>query len=103
MSTPRLEDLVPSKAKTWVALVGSVLSFVIPFVLEVSDSLPTPWPALVGALVAVLTALGVYRAPYKPAGTVVAPAEAIPAGTPTDEGVAPVTPNEPDKFKNPWR
>lgn len=50
-------------AKAVVALIGSALSFIIPLLLQVSVALPAPWPALIGALVAVLTALGVYRVP----------------------------------------
>jgi hypothetical protein len=52
--------------KSWVALVGSLLTFVIPTLVSVSTSWPEPWPALISAFVAVLTALGVYHAPYRP-------------------------------------
>lgn len=52
--------------KAWVALVGSLLSFVIPTIVQLSTSWPEPWPAVVSAVVAVLTAIGVYHAPYKP-------------------------------------
>jgi len=55
--------------KSWVALIGSLLTFIIPWVVQVSANLPAPWPALVGAVVALLTAFGVYRAPYQPAPT----------------------------------
>lgn len=52
--------------KAWVALVGSLLTFVVPTLLAASASWPAPWPAVLGAVVAVLTAFGVYRAPYQP-------------------------------------
>ncbi len=52
--------------KSWVALIGSLLTLIVPWVVTATAHLPAPWPALVGAVVAVLTALGVYRAPYRP-------------------------------------
>ena len=52
--------------KSWVALLGSLLTFIIPWVVQYSAFLPAPWPAVIGAVVAVLTAVGVYNAPYKP-------------------------------------
>ena len=110
MTQYQLETLVPSKAKAWVALIGSVLSLIIPYVLAISESLPEPWPAVIGVAVAVLTALGVYRAPYKPTDTVLAPKEAVPPEVPTDEtpGVvaAPPTTSAATKAKsgwNPWK
>lgn len=53
--------------KAWTALLGSVLTLVIPWIVQASAVMPAPWPAVVGAVVAVLTAVGVYRAPYAPA------------------------------------
>lgn len=55
--------------KSWVALLGSLLTFIIPWVVKYSDLLPSPWPAVIGAVVAVLTAAGVYHAPYQPVST----------------------------------
>jgi len=55
--------------KAWVALIGSLLTFIVPTLLAASASWPAPWPAVLGAVVAVLTALGVYRAPYQPTTT----------------------------------
>lgn len=52
--------------KSWVALIGSLLTFIVPWIVQASAGLPAPWPAVIGAAVAVLTALGVYRAPYAP-------------------------------------
>lgn len=52
--------------KAVVGLIGAVLSFVVPFVLQVSAVLPAPWPAVIGGVVALLTATGVYRTPNRP-------------------------------------
>lgn len=52
--------------KSWVALIGSFLTFIVPWVVQYSSLLPSPWPAVIGAIVAVLTAVGVYHAPYQP-------------------------------------
>lgn len=50
--------------KSWVALVGSLAAVVIPwFVTSVVPTLPEPWPALIGAALALATAVGVYHAP----------------------------------------
>lgn len=55
--------------KAWTALAGSAASFVIPWILAAVAALPSPWPEVVGAVVAVLTAVGVYHAPYAPVGS----------------------------------
>lgn len=73
---PDLSGLIPAKWKTYTAIVGTGLSFVVPFILEASNGLPAPWPAVIGAVLWVATALGVYAAPYKPTGTVIVPATA---------------------------
>ena len=52
--------------KSWVALIGSLLTFIVPWAVNASASLPDPWPALIGGVVALLTAFGVYHAPYQP-------------------------------------
>jgi hypothetical protein len=77
--TAPIEELVPLKYKTWIAAVGSVVSFVAPLALSVSDALPSPWPAVIGVVLSLLTALGVYKAPYKPADAVLVPEAAVPA------------------------
>ncbi len=64
--------------KSWVALLGSMLTLIIPTLVQASYSLPAPWPAVIGAIVAVLTAAGVYRAPYKPVQTKHAPPRSTP-------------------------
>lgn len=67
------ETLSPSKAKTWVALAGALLSVVVPLLITASDYLPEPWPAVIGGIIALLTATGVYHAPYTPKGAVLVP------------------------------
>lgn len=52
--------------KAWIGLIGSFLTFIIPWVLQESDHLPAPWPLVISAVVAILTAVGVYHAPYQP-------------------------------------
>jgi uncharacterized membrane protein YjfL (UPF0719 family) len=54
---------VPVHAKAVVALIGSLLTFIVPWLLQVSTTLPPPWPALVSAVVALLTFFGVYKTP----------------------------------------
>lgn len=111
MSTPNidLESIVPSKAKTWIGLVGSLVTFIGPFILSSTDALPPPWPVIIGVVFAVLTALGIYKAPYKPEGTVLAQAyrESPPSELPTATPDNPVTPSVPPqitgKYENPWR
>ena len=53
--------------KAWVGLLGLFLTFIIPWVVQESDHLPYPWPLVIGAAVAVATAVGIYHAPYAPA------------------------------------
>lgn len=103
MTTPDLSSIIPSKAKAWVGLLGSVLSFVVPLVLSVQDYLPAPWPAVIGGALAVLTALGIYRAPYKPEGTVLAPA---PTASPEWAGQVEAKPlgnGGNGTYANPWQ
>ena len=95
MTTP-ITTINPSKSKTWIAVIGGLLTVIVPLVLSVSTYLPDPWPAVLGAVVALLTALGVYKAPYKPEGTsVVSTAELREIATPT--------PPPPGGYQNPWR
>lgn len=50
-------------AKAWTALIGSLLTFIVPWVLQISNQFPAPWPAVISAIVALLTFFGVYRVP----------------------------------------
>jgi hypothetical protein len=52
--------------KSWVGLIGSFLTFLVPWVVQESNHLPAPWPIVIGAAVAIATAVGVYHAPYQP-------------------------------------
>lgn len=52
--------------KSWVALLGSFLTFLVPWVVQQSANLPAPWPSLIAAVVAIASAVGVYHAPYQP-------------------------------------
>lgn len=79
MTTPVVGTVEPSKAKTWVSVVGSILTLIVPLVLSVQDYLPAPWPAVIGGVIIILTGLGVYRAPYKPADTTIVANSDIPA------------------------
>jgi hypothetical protein len=100
-----ITEVVPLKYKPLVGLIGSALTFIIPTVLEYSTSLPDPWPWVIAAVVALLTALGVYKAPYKPQGTVLVehPDPVVqrtgPTGTVLD-GTINVVPGE---YRNPWQ
>jgi len=93
MTAPDLSTVVPLKWKAWVGLIGSVLTLVIPWVAEIAVDLPQPWPLVVGGAVALLTALGVYRAPYVPPGAAV-----VPAPPPVVPDVDP-----PGGWERPWR
>jgi hypothetical protein len=84
--------VVPSKFKTYVALAGSILSFVVPLIVSVENYLPAPWPAVIGGVIALLTAAGVYKAPYVPPGATVVPTS-----------VAQSLPPAAGEFKNPWQ
>ncbi len=59
---------VPQTAKAWVSLVGALLTVTVPTVASTSENLPAPWPAVIAAIIAVLTALGVYKVPNAPGG-----------------------------------
>lgn len=91
MTTPT--PVTPSKAKAWVGLIGAALTALIPYVLTVSTVLPEPWPAVVGGFIALLTALGVYHAPYVQPGTAVVAVTAP----------APPVPPPSGPYRNPWK
>lgn len=75
MTTPNISG---STAKSWVALIGSALSFIVPYLTDYKDLLPPPWPMVIGALLAVGTWAGVFQTPYKPKDTVLVPAPYVP-------------------------
>lgn len=107
MTTPsyNLEEIVPLKYKPIVAWVGSTLTFLVPEGLKLAAHLPAPWPLVIGLVIAVLTGLGVYRAPYKPQGTMLAPATPAVAAA-AAQSVAPtpvVNPDTGGPYENPWQ
>jgi hypothetical protein len=51
--------------KSIIALIGSVLTFLVPLLLQVNTYLPAQWQAVVGALIALATATGVYVVPNR--------------------------------------
>lgn len=115
MTTPTpidITEIVPSKAKAWVGLVGSLLTFIGPAILTATEALPAPWPLVVGLVFAALTWLGIYKAPYKPVGTTLAPDtpavqkaiinEAYPYDGPVVKDPAP-TATATKTYRNPWR
>lgn len=72
MTQPDISAIIPLKAKAWVGLLGSLLTLIVPVALDATQTLDQPWPTVIGLVVAVLTALGIYKAPYKPTGTTLA-------------------------------
>lgn len=111
MSAPvDLSTIIPLKYKTWITLIGSLLTIVGPYILQVGDYLPAPWPLVIGLVFAALTTLGVYRAPYKPTGTILAVdpsapvvSDKVPDNAPTAHPtyVGPSVPGGP--VRNPWK
>lgn len=96
MTTP-INTIKPSKSKTWIAAIGGLLTVLVPMLLSVSTSLPEPWPAIVGAVVAILTATGVYKAPYQPEGTTVVPTAEL------EQIATPLPPSNEPTVTNPVR
>ena len=74
--------------KSWTAFIGSLLTLIIPILLQFSPMFPPPWPAVIGAVIAVLTAFGVYHAPYQPVGRNAA-GSVTPLNPPTTGGNSP--------------
>lgn len=97
-----INEVIPSKAKAWVGLLGSLLTICVPWVLQFSDSLPAPWPGVVGLVLAVLTALGIYKAPYKPTDETVLVHKAQ-VSAPDLPLVTPQNPAAPEGYQNPWQ
>ncbi len=106
-----LSAIVPSKAKTWVSLIGALLTIIGPWILQSANLLPSPWPGVIGLIFAVLTAAGVYKADYKPEGTVLAVDPSAPVIASSVPATAPVAtpshqvskaPFDPDRPASPW-
>ena len=92
MTTPDLSFIIPTKYKAIVGLIGTGLSFAVPLVLQYTDSLPAPWPAVIGFVLWVLTVLGIYHAPYAPPGAVLVPPTAVKPPPPAA-----------GEYRNPWQ
>lgn len=100
---PDLSFLIPTKYKTIVSLIGGALSFVVPFVLQATSALAPPWPAVIGVVLFLLSAFGVYKAPYAPKGAVLAPDTPAVAAA-TRQAAAPVVnPATGGVYRNPWQ
>jgi len=81
---------LPVHAKAWTALIGSLLTFIVPFIVQQSANWPEPWPAIVGIVVALLTFFGVYRVPNQLTQKQV------------DNAIAKGHVVVPDEYKSPW-
>ena len=73
--------------KSWVAFLGSLLTIAVPIVVQISTSLPVSWQLGIGGVIALLTAVGVYHAPYQPV--------TVPSPQPAPEPPAPEPPANP--------
>jgi predicted anti-sigma-YlaC factor YlaD len=74
MSTPlNIDTIVPTKYKAIVGLVGSLLTFALPVIVDAEKWLPQPWPVIIAGVLGVLTFFGIVKAPYVPEGAVLAP------------------------------
>lgn len=104
MTTPSFDitELIPSKYKALVGLIGSALTFAVPYLLQITDALGGPWPAVIGLVLAVLTALGIYRAPYKPTDAVLVHESQVSVSIPPPVPSAPVDLPE-ARYRNPWK
>jgi hypothetical protein len=99
---PIVTTIEPTKAKSWVALLGSVMTFLVPLLAEMQGSMPDPWPAIIGAVLAVATFFGVRQTRNVPKGTVAVPGDqvtALPAGV----SYTPVPDNPADGYVNPYK
>lgn len=94
--TTDLSTIVPLKWKTAVAAVSGVLTIVVPFILQAAAHLSAPWPVVIGLFFAALGVLGVWRAPFVPAGHAIVPQSVA-------ETVQRSLPPVPGEFPNPWR
>lgn len=106
--------IVPHRWKTIIGLVGSLLTFAVPFIISAEQYLPPGWTAVIGAVLALLTAFGIYKAPYSPQGTTLAVdptattvSSSVPANAPVavPAAAAPVTPKPPPAggWRNQWK
>lgn len=81
-----IEGVVPTKYKAIVAIISGLLTIGVPWILQASTSLPSPWPGVIGLVIAALGALGVYRVPAVPDGHVIVPVSVAQAGVNASAG-----------------
>ena len=98
-----ITSIVPKKLKTIVGLVGSLLTFAVPFILSAEQYLPPQWTAVIGAVLALLTAFGIYKAPYAPEGTVLAPDVPEVHEAAKNAAATAVIPPPVGGWRNPWK
>lgn len=106
MTTPSFDigSIVPLKYKPLVGLIGAALTFIVPTVLTYSTQLPQPWPWVIAGVVALLTSVGIYKAPYTPQGTVLAPDTPAVAQAAAQSAPTPVVnPDTGSGYTNPWQ
>lgn len=96
-----ITEIIPTKYKPWVGFVGSLLTLVVPFVLQSQQYLPTGVNLGIGGVLAVLTALGIYKAPYAPPNTVLVH-ESVVNSAPDLPPATPQNPLPPSGYNNPW-
>lgn len=108
MTTPIVTTVEPTKAKSWVALVGSLLSFALPLLASVQNLVPEPWPAVIGGVCALGTWIATRLTPNHPANTSLVPNDQI-ISLPNGVGYSPVpdVPQAPPPpsttgYRNPW-
>lgn len=107
--TPVVTTVEPTKAKSWVALLGSVMTFLVPMLVSAQEYLPDPWPAVIGAVLAVCTYFGVRQTRNVPKGTVAVPGDqvtSLPPGvgyTPVPDQVAGGIAGAQPTYVNPYR
>jgi hypothetical protein len=104
-----IQTIVPTKYKGIVATVGTILTALVPYVIQAEQWLPAGWALGIGFAIAALTSLGVIGAPYVPKGAVLAPdtpAVAVAAQSAvTQEAVnqaAVTNPSANVPYSNPW-
>lgn len=97
-----ITPFIPLKWKPWIGAIGAILTFVVPTVTQLTANLEQPWPTAIAAVIAGLTWLGIYRAPYVPPGAVLAPD--TPAVAAASAPPAPViNPATGTGYTNPWQ
>lgn len=72
-----------TNAKSWTALIGTLVGAVVPYIGQVAGFLPAPYGAIITGILAVVglfTGAAVHQVSNAPKGTVLVP-QSLPAGT----------------------